>query len=418
MLESAQSKTSRKAYNKSATGQKQTLVIANKEMTLRRRRFTSLLGGTVLGSFAGSVLCLSGCAAEQSRNGDWAMSVADDDNFIDSGALRTMADRIVTSGANIHSVLVLHRGRLVFERYFTGTDEVPLSFLGTRVASVSFDAHKLHSLKSVSKSVASLALGIAIDQGLIRSVDEPIFSFFPELADMRTADRDGLLLRHALGMTMGLQWVEATPATGTANDETRMYLSGDACRYVLDRPVVAPPGRQFFYNTGALALVSAIMHKATGQPLDEFARANLFAPIGISGEQWNRIGRDTDAGGGLHLRPGDMARIGQLVLQGGRWNERQVVSKEWMDLSTSPRITATNDQGYGYLWWTGRSAVRRRTVSWIGALGRGGQSIRIVPELELVVVVTAGYYQDYSAQAFDVQYSVFAEVLRATISPS
>lgn len=329
-----------------------------------------------------------------------------------------MADRIVTSGANIHSVLVLHRGRLVFEQYFTGKDEVPLSFLGTRVASVSFDAHTLHSLKSASKSVASLAVGIAIDQGLIRGVDEPILGFFPELADMRTPDRDRLLLRHALGMTMGLQWIEATPATGAANDETRMYLSGDACRYVLNRPVVAPPGQQFFYSTGALALVSAIMHKATGKPLDEFARTNLFAPLGISGEQWDRIGRDTDAGGGLRLRPGDMARIGQLVLKDGRWNGRQVVSKEWIDASTSPQITATNDQGYGYLWWTGHSSARRSTVGWIGALGRGGQSIRIVPELDLVVVVTAGYYQDYSTQAFDVQYSVFADVLRAAFSPS
>jgi len=329
-----------------------------------------------------------------------------------------MADRLATSGANIHAVLVVHGGKLVFEHYFKGRDEVPLSFLGSRVANVAFDADTLHSLKSVSKSVASLAVGIAIDRGLIRGVDEPILGFFPELADMRTPERDRLLLRHALGMTMGLEWIEATPATGAANDETRMYLSGDACRYVLARPAVAPPGQRFFYSTGALALVSAIVHKATGQPLDEFARANLFAPLGISGEAWSRIGRDTDAGGGLSLRPRDMARIGQFVLAGGRWNDRQIVSKGWIDASTSTLMKATDDEGYGYLWWTGRSAAHRRTVAWVGALGRGGQSIRIVPQLDLVVVVTAGYYQDYSPQAFQVQYSVFADVLQAISFPA
>jgi CubicO group peptidase (beta-lactamase class C family) len=293
--------------------------------TLRRRRFTSLLGGTALEYLTGCAACESERMASRSRNDGWAVSVSNDDKFVDVSALRTMADRLVTAGANIHSVLVVHRGNLVFERYFTGRDETPLSFLGTRVADVSFDAHTLHSLKSVSKSVASLVVGIAIDRGLIHGVDEPILGFFPELADMRTPERDRLLLRHALGMTMGLQWVEATPTTGPANDETRMYLSGDACRYVLARPAVSAPGERFFYNTGALALISAIVHKTTGQPLDEFARAHLFAPLGISGEQWDRIGRDTDAGGGLRLRPRDMARIGQLVLDGGRRNDRQIV---------------------------------------------------------------------------------------------
>lgn len=385
---------------------------------MRRRRFTSLLGGTVLGPLAGSAASVSGCATQQTRDDGWAVPAADGDRLVDSGALRTMTDQLVASGANIHSVLVVHRGSLVFERYFAGKDEVPLSFFGTRVANVAFDAYMLHAQKSVSKSVASLAVGIAIDRGLIHGVDEPILGFFPELADMRTPERDSLLLRHALGMTMGLQWIEATPATGTANDEMRMYLSGDACRYVLSRPAVAPPGQQFFYSTGALALVSAIMHKATGQPLDEFARATLLAPLGIAGEQWDRFGRDTDAGGGLRLRPRDMARIGQLVLDGGRWNGRQIVSKAWIDGSTAPLVQATDDQGYGYLWWTGRSAAHGRTVGWIGALGRGGQAIRIVPELDLVVVVTAGYYQDYSPRAFRTQYSVFADVLKATSFPA
>jgi CubicO group peptidase (beta-lactamase class C family) len=111
-----------------------------------------------------------------------------------------------------------------------------------------------------------------------------------------------------------------------------------------------------------------------------------------------------------------MAKIGQLVLAGGRWNGRQVVSKAWIDASMTPRLEATSDYSYGYLWWLGHSPFNAREVHWAGALGRGGQSIRIVPELDLVVVATAGYYQDYSPQAFQVQSGMFKDVLRA-ISP-
>jgi CubicO group peptidase (beta-lactamase class C family) len=128
-----------------------------------------------------------------------------------------MADRLVTSGANIHSVLVVHRGNMVFKHYFKGRDEVPSSFLGTGFADLSFDADTRHSLKSASKSVASLAVAIAMDRGLIGGVDEPILSFFPELADIRTPDRDRLLLRHALGMTMGV----AGPHLGDHAQEDR-----------------------------------------------------------------------------------------------------------------------------------------------------------------------------------------------------
>ena len=116
------------------------------------------------------------------------------------------------------------------------------------------------------------------------------------------------------------------------------------------------------------------------------------------------------------MRPRDMAKIGQLVLAGGRWNDRPIVSKAWIETSTAPKLKGTDDQLYGYLWWLGRAGFNAREVHWVGALGRGGQSIRVVPELDLIVAVTAGYYQDYSPQAFQLQYGVFRDVLRA-ISP-
>ena len=213
---------------------------------------------------------------------------------------------------------------------------------------------------------------------------------------------------------MGLKWVEATPSTGDYdNDEARMHMARDPCRYVLGLPAKAPPGQEFFYNTGALTLVSAIIRKATGHPLDEFARANLFEPLGITRAEWERYKGDADTGGGLHLRPRDMAKIGQLVLASGRWNDNEIVSKTWIETSTAPKIEATGGQFYGYLWFLGRSLPNGHEVHWDGALGRGGQSIRIVPELDLVVVVTAGYYQDYSPQAFQVQSGIFRDTLRA-----
>ncbi|MGY3690432.1 CubicO group peptidase (beta-lactamase class C family) [Bradyrhizobium sp. USDA 3240] len=385
---------------------------------MERRQFMSLLGGAALAPLATLPAYADpsdACGVPVARDDGWSVASINEDKLADRAALCRMADRLAT-GANVHAVLVARSGKLVFERYFSGSDEVPSRFYGSRVADVTFDADTLHNIKSASKSVASLAVGIAIDRGLIRSINEPIFSFFPELSDLRTPEKDRIQLVHALTMSMGLAWVEATPATGDDNDEVRMHRAPDPCRYVLGLSATAAPGQAFFYNTGALTLVSAIVRKATGHPLDEFARTALFEPLGITSFEWSRVKGDSDAGGGLRLRPRDMAKIGQLVLAGGRWNDRQIVPKAWIETSTESKLKATDRQSYGYLWWLGQSPLNGRKVDWIGALGRGGQSIRIVPELDLVVVVTAGYYQDYSPQAFQLQYGVFKDVLQG-ISP-
>ncbi|MCC8959872.1 serine hydrolase [Bradyrhizobium sp. Pear77] len=387
---------------------------------MERREFMSLLGGAALAPLAPLPAYAEpsdACGVPVARNDGRSVASINEDKLADRAALCRMADRLAT-GANVHAVLVVRSGKLVFERYFSGSDEVPSRLYGSRVEDVAFNADTLHNIKSASKSVASLAVGIAIDRGLIRSINEPIFSFFPELSDLRSPEKDGIQLVHALTMSMGLAWVEATPATGDDNDEVRMHRAADPCRYVLGLSATAPPGQAFFYNTGALALVSAIVRKATGHPLDEFARTALFEPLGITSFEWSRVKGGSDAGGGLRLRPRDMAKIGQLVLAGGRWDGRQIVPKAWIETSTESKLKATEHQSYGYLWWLGQTRLTGRMFNWVGALGRGGQSIRIVPELDLVVVVTAGYYQDYSPQAFQLQYGVFRDILQAISPPA
>jgi hypothetical protein len=141
----------------------------------------SLLGGTALAPFVGLPVHADpadGCAVPAARNDGLPVGSVDEDKLIDRDALCKMTDRLVANAANIHSVLVVRGGKLLFERYFSGSDQIPSRFYGSRVENVTFDADTLHNIKSASKSVASLAVGIAIDRGLIRSVDEPVFSFF------------------------------------------------------------------------------------------------------------------------------------------------------------------------------------------------------------------------------------------------
>jgi len=380
---------------------------------MRRRDFVRLLGGAAAEALSiPPALAESsvGCGVPVARDDGWRIAAVDDDRLLDRDALCKMTDEIAASStANVHAVLVVRDGKLAFERYFRGGEEI----YDRRIGNVTFDADTLNSMKSVSKSVTSLAVGIALDRGLITSIEAPIFSFFPELSDLRSPEKDRIQLVHALTMSMGLKWVEATPDNEGNNDEVRMHMSRDPCRYVLSLPVTAPAGQEFFYNTGALTLVSAIVRKATGRPLDEFARATLLEPLGITVLEWTRFKGDTDAGGGLRLRPRDMAKIGQLVLAGGRWNDRQIVPRSWIETSTAKKLEATGGFSYGYLWWLGRSMLNGKEIRWIMAAGRGGQTIRIVPELDLVVAITAGYYQDYSPQTFRSLANIFNGVLRA-----
>jgi CubicO group peptidase (beta-lactamase class C family) len=284
----------------------------------------------------------------------------------------------------------LQRGRLVFETYRTGDDEN----WGRRRYGVAFTPETLHDVRSVSKSVVSLLIGIAIDRKLIASVDEPVFSFFPEYADLRTPEKDRIKLRDLLTMTAGLDADEEVPYSSPLNTERRIYESPYPYRAVLELEASQPPGQTWRYNSGCTMLLAGVLHKVTGKPLSDFAREVLFEPLGITDYYWTSLWASGElaAGAGLRLRPRDMAKIGQLLLNQGVWNGRRIVSKEWLDASAQPLYEGFYATRYGFHWWVGQSRAGGRTFSWIAAWGRGGQRLFVVPEADLVVAINAGLY--------------------------
>jgi CubicO group peptidase (beta-lactamase class C family) len=290
--------------------------------------------------------------------------------------------------ANVHAVLVLRHGTLVFEQYFSGVDEKR----GTPLGVVAFAPETQHDLRSVSKSIVALVFGVALERGWVKNIDQPVLSFFPEYADLRTPEKDRITLRHLLTMSTGLQWDESMPYTDPANSETRMDAAPDRDRYALSPAVVAPAGQVYNYNGGATELLAGVLRKATGKSFDVLAREVLFAPLDIS-EEWNRYEDGQPiVKSGLRMRARDLAKIGQLVLQRGAWNGSQIVPAAWIDEATAPQINGSGLYFYGYQFWLGRSLIDKRQVDWAAGNGNGGQRVFVVPAFDMVVVVNAGHY--------------------------
>jgi CubicO group peptidase (beta-lactamase class C family) len=329
----------------------------------------------------------------------WATASLDSVGM-DRNRLEQMTDAIQRSDWNIHAVLIEREGRLVYEEYFPGEDQR----WGRSLGRVNFDRQTRHDLRSVSKSVISALVGIAVGSGAIRSVDEPLVGFFPDYPDLATPERRALSLRHALTMSAGLQWNEELPYTDPRNDEIGMTMSADPIRYVLSRPIVAAPGSTWNYNGGLTQLLAAIVQRSTGRPLREYARTVLFEPLGIRDVEWiGDLNGLPAAASGLRLRPRDLAKFGSLYLHEGRWVGRQIVPADWVSDSTRRHLplaslgTSVAPRGYGYQWWhncyrTGHGTFESRT-----AVGNGQQRIYVLPGLRLAVTVLAGRYNDRTA---------------------
>lgn len=364
----------------------------------RRTKFATATIALIAGvSFAAAVLpsctlAQTGCGVPAAGADHWPVA-APESLGLASTTLCPLVQRLdAWKEGNVHAVVVVRHGSLVFEHYFSGPDESH----GVKLGEVAFGPDTRHDVRSVTKSVVALLLGIAVDRGWVGGIDQPVLSFFPEYADLRAPEKDHITLRHLLTMSAGLRWNEDN-YDDPNNSEILMNHAPDHYRFVLEQPVVAPAGQVYTYNGGGTALIAAVLQKATGKPLDELARTLLFEPLDITDVEWNRWGDGTaNAASGLRMRPRDLARIGQLVLSRGAWNGKQIVPASWVDAATAPQINRAGLYFYGYHFWLGRSLVHGREVDWASATGNGGQRVFIVPALDLVVVVTAGLYHSFT----------------------
>jgi CubicO group peptidase (beta-lactamase class C family) len=263
----------------------------------------------------------------------------------------------------LHSLLVQWRGEVVLERYFNGVT-----------------ANRPANVKSVSKSVVSALVGLAIERNLIPGVDTPIATYFPELSKDRDARKLEISIEDLLTMQSGL--------VSTSNRNYGAWVqSGNWVRHALSRPLMSEPGTQMDYSTGNTHLLSAILTKASRTSTWQFGQEVLARPLGFSLARWPQDPQGIYFGGNdMLLTPRQMLAFGALYLSEGRANGRQVVPSGWIAQSFVPRgYSRISGQRYGYGWWMREMAGHRAYFAW----GFGGQYIILVPTLELVVVTTS-----------------------------
>lgn len=248
----------------------------------------------------------------------------------------------------------------------------------------------LHSMQSVTKSVMSVTIGVARTRGEFPELGTPILKFFDTSKIAHVDERKRrITIRHLLTMSAGMDFNEDLPYTDPNNAATLMEASRDWVQFAMDRPMNGEPGTVFAYSSGASQILSHIFKQATGRDIQDYAREHLFAPLGIREFYWKRTPTGlTDTEGGLYLRAQDLAKIGFLFLNGGRWDGKQVVSADWVKESVTPSIAV--DGGpvqYGFQWWLPPYGDTPGQYVW-AAHGFGGQRLFVLPEREMILVFT------------------------------
>jgi CubicO group peptidase (beta-lactamase class C family) len=309
---------------------------------------------------------------------------------------KAIADKLIW---NLHGLIVLRNDRVVLERYFEGDDRK--RGVGD-IGRVAFKPDTLHDLRSCSKSIIGLLYGIALAQGKVPPPEAPLYSAFPEYADLAASDgRDKLTVQHVLTMTMGTDWDESSLVySDPRNSETAMDAAPDRYRYILERRVLDQPGAHWTYCGGATALLARMIARGAGETLHEFARKNLFDPLGMGPTEW-ATGPDGEpfAASGARMSVRDLSRIGSLMLHDGKVGDRSIVPADWIKRATAPIVSADELRRYGYQWFVidiafGKPkgwAPGRLERMW-SAQGEGGQRLFIIPALQLVIAMTCGNY--------------------------
>ena len=330
------------------------------------------------------MMSLSGCNARQAEkvpgqdkvlpeqgktlpDNDWAEGKPDEYGM--DGKILDQADAYIKDNyPNIYSLVVIKDGVLVYEKYYKDKGR---------------DDH-VHVF-SVTKSVISSLVGIALREKYLSGLDQKLADFYPEYyADIKEAEKKEISLKNALTMTAGFE-----PAD---KDIVKWITSEDWFAYTLNEPMIGSPGKEFNYDTGLSHLLSGVLTKATKMSTLDFAKKFLFEPMGIKNLRWGTDNKGYYGGGHLlELTPRDMAKFGYLYLKEGNWKGSQLVPADWVKESTSTQISFDENSGYGYLWWLNEKedAKSKKKLSIYSAVGHGGQRIDVVPELDMVAVITA-----------------------------
>jgi CubicO group peptidase (beta-lactamase class C family) len=307
----------------------------------------------------------------------------------------------------VDSMLVIRHGKLAYERsYKHQYDRIYREEARTRSALNPHDPSgpynyfntwwhpyyrrgDLHTLQSVTKTVTSAVIGVAMGRKEFPDLNTPVIKFFDTAKVANVDDRKRrMTIRHLLTMTAGLDWNEDLPYADPNNTCTVMEASFDWVQFTIDRPMVHEPGQTFQYNSGATQLLSHIFMSATGKDIEEYAAEHLFWPLGINSYFWKRSPTGlVDTEGGLYLAPRDLAKIAYLYLKKGVWEGKQIVPLEWVEASIVPSVTVSAaGVKYGYKWWLYPYGKESRLA--FGGSGFGGQRPIVLPELDLVMVFT------------------------------
>jgi CubicO group peptidase (beta-lactamase class C family) len=276
---------------------------------------------------------------------------------------------------NLRGVVVLRDGKRLAERYYNGARP-----------------DQLHDIRSAGKSVTALLVGIAIDRGAIRSVDDPVARYWTEAAGSAVG---GVRLRDILTMRSGLAAVDNDPAS--PGHEDRMDASPDPLAFVRAVPRADPPGSLYRYNSVTAYVAGVVVARATGMMMGDFAGRHLFAPLGIDRWRWDADAAGMTKGqGNLWLTTRGLATLGEMVRNRGRAHGRQVVSATWITAMLAPRVAISASdpyaQDYGYFWYSKDHRIGDTRIAVSFASGNGGNKIYVVPACRLIVAVTSSAY--------------------------
>lgn len=316
---------------------------------------------------------------------------------LDSAALEAL-HREFAEGRHgyIDGMLVVRNGAVVFERSYTHDYDGLFAGKGAPGLYNYYDPQwhpywkrtPLHTMQSVSKSVTSTLVGIALRRGELPGVSVKLMPYFADFKVKPDPRRDAMTLRDVLTMTTGIQWDESSvPYTDPRNNCAVMEGKEDWVQYVLEQPMAEEPGQKWVYNSGATQLLSYLLQKATGKAVDDYARAQLFGPLGID-HAWKRTPRGlADTEGGLYLRARDLAKIGYLFLKDGVWDGRRLLPEGWVKDSTARQVELPSGGAYGYKWWIAPRPTPESPEAY-AARGYGGQFLIVVPRYQLLAVFT------------------------------